>query len=230
MIICNSKNYIYIHIPKCGGSTVGRLLHPRQMAQDISLAYSMQSRWAGLIQCYSENFNLKKHSRVKEICRAIGGESFLKKYRIISTCRNPYSRAYSAYTFTLSDDAKKRPESKRHQDTKDMSFVEFLKSEYMDPSAGLQAALQTSWFEGFTDSIDLYKLEDFDLKAKELMHSLGYLDFQSTQVAVVNQSAPRNEWLSMPDEAASIIKDRYSEDFKVLGYNDNIEFYRAQAA
>lgn len=169
MIISNSQKYIFVHIPKSGGTTVSDSLSPHLLPQDISLAVHPHRGWKPFLDAYREKFGLHKHSTAKEIAGGLGKENF-KGYHVFAFVRNPFARAYSAYTFTRKMDAIYRPESDRYKDIKDMNFTDFLKSKYVSERPILQAQPQIRWVFGAPKEITIYKLEDIDKSLGDILY------------------------------------------------------------
>ena len=203
MIICNSKNFIFIHIPKNGGTSVSKCLERNLRPQDISLNPNFDDGWDKYAENYKKRFGLFKHSLARDVAKAMGPESF-KGYYVFTFSRNPFARAYSAYTFTLRTDAKYRPNSERYREIKDMSFEEFLKSRYVQNHELLQTKLQSNWVNGSPKPVAIYRLE-------------------KVIVPKANAFNEPDAWKRMSPEAEEIIRALYAEDFMTFGYSDRIE-------
>jgi hypothetical protein len=96
MIICNSRQYIFIHLHKTGGSSF-------EIAAEATLAWNdllLGSTDMGekLNNYYMKRFGLNKHSSLLEtlkICTNIN----IKGYRYLTIVRHPIKRAISLYRF-----------------------------------------------------------------------------------------------------------------------------------
>ena len=223
MIICNSRKYVFIHIPKCGGSTISSLLERGLRAQDVTLNRSQHAGWGPFIEAYRQRYKLFKHSYSHEIASAMGPANYAD-YFVFTFCRNPFSRAYSAFTFTKSADAKHRPDSERYQDIKEMDFEQFLASKWMQERNILQARPQSLWVKDSSVPVTHYRLEDIDTVLPELATRLyGQGAPMPDKIARANSSAPREAWKSMSPEAEAMVRDLYAEDFATFGYDDHID-------
>lgn len=222
MIICNSKKFIYIHIPKCGGTTVSSVLERNLLPQDISLNLSPHSGWGEFINAYRKKFGLFKHSTAAEIERAMKPNHF-KEYFTFTFCRNPFARAYSAYTFTLRSDARHRPDSERYRQIKNMSFEKFLQSKYVQNQELLQTKAQCHWLQGSGQKVHIYKLEDVGNALAGLAEYFYGENKKGFTVPRKNKSTQMDEWKSMSPKAEEIILGIYAKDFEILGYDNHIE-------
>ena len=151
----------------------------------------------------------------------MGRENF-KDYYAFTFCRNPFARAYSAYTFTKRADAKHRPDSERYQEIKDMDFDAFLGSKYMQEKMILQARSQIDWVTGAPKEVHAYKLEETEQNLKSLIAR-----FYGKNAAVAdpkrrNFSSSEGEWKNMSPNAASLIRKLYREDFDYFEYPDTL--------
>ena len=219
MIISNSDKYIFIHIPKCGGTTVAWLLNRRLRAQDVTLNLNPHDGWAALLEAYHTHFGLMKHSTAEQICQGVGGIEFFRDYYVFAISRNPYARAYSAFKFTKSSDQKYRPTSKRYQEIKDMNLEEFLRSKYIQERRLFQSRSQLSWIRGVDHKIHVWKLETLDDEIGELMRRLGINDFDPSEMRRMNVSNPSDAWQrNITDKSAMLVRDLYAEDFEYFGY------------
>ena len=221
MIICNSKKFIYIHIPKCGGTSVSSFLERRLLPQDITLNLSQHEGWGRYIEAVRIRHDLVKHSTAMQIRKAVRPEHF-SNYYVFTFCRNPFARAYSAFKFTKRVDAIRRPDSQRYQDIKDMSFEEFLASPYMQEQNIFQARPQSLWVQGVPEKVHVFKLENIDQALSNLSKRL-YGEEDQRPVPRKNFSADENEWKKMSPQAEDMVRDLYSGDFERFDYPLTIE-------
>lgn len=218
MIISNSRNFIFVHIPKCGGTSVSSFLEKSLLPQDVTLNTNKKFDWDRYRTAYRERFGLFKHSTAKKIAKAIKPEYF-KTYYVFTFTRNPFARAYSAFTFTKRADAVHRPESKRHNELKKMSFEDFLKSEYVQEKTLLQTKEQATWVQDAPGEVHPFKLEEIESAFTELSERFygGKASPPQIQRRNVSSSNP-NDWRRMSEKEADLIRELYAVDFNTFNY------------
>jgi hypothetical protein len=96
MIINNTFQFVFVHIPKSAGTTVTSLLSRYSSYCDIELGGTPLGE--AIQPHFQKRYGLQKHSTFSEI-RTVVGEVMLKRYFSFAFVRNPYSRAYSAYKY-----------------------------------------------------------------------------------------------------------------------------------
>jgi len=96
MIISQTNNYIFIHIPKCAGTSLKSHLSSEFSYKDIEIGGSDHAEAIALY--YEEKFQLKKHSTWVEI-RNVVGDSDYERFFKFCVIRDPFDRTYSIYRF-----------------------------------------------------------------------------------------------------------------------------------
>lgn len=97
MIISENKKFIFIHIPKTGGTSVTRSLEECLKYNDIVLGGTQYGE--KLQKIYKKQFGVSKHSLGIEIQDLVGQEKWEDFFRF-SVVRNPYHRIFSNYTYS----------------------------------------------------------------------------------------------------------------------------------
>jgi hypothetical protein len=223
MIISNSRKFIFVHIPKCGGTTVSNMLERFIRPQDITLNLNPHIGWDRYIDAYRDKYGLFKHSTAAEIAQAMGTK-FFSEYTVFTFCRNPFARLYSAFNFTLQADARYRPNSERYKIIKDMNFDEFIKSPYVQDYKMIQTKPQNNWIKGSPVPVRAFKLENIDQSLPWLMKKYyGVVDLEPIRVKRLNYSTNPFDWTKISEESEEIIRSHYAVDFKQFGYSDRID-------
>jgi len=218
MIISNSKCFIFVHIPKCGGTTISSLLEKRLLPQDVSLNTNRHFDWDRYRQAYKDRFNLFKHSTSEQIAKAIKPSHF-SRYFVFSFTRNPFARAYSCFRFTKKTDSAHRPNSQRYQEIKSMEFKDFLKSDYMQQKQLLASKDQVSWIMGSPSVVKTYKLEEIQSKFPGIWQKLYGNNTPCPKITVSNKSSnDPSAWQSMSNVEAELCRELYADDFKTFDY------------
>ena len=96
MIISNSKNFIFIHIDKCGGNSVKDALQPYLNKNDILIG-SLDFNETEQDLYYLEKYKLRRHSTAKEI-KKIVKNNWETMYKF-TTVRNPLDIMISLYFY-----------------------------------------------------------------------------------------------------------------------------------
>jgi hypothetical protein len=99
MIISNSKRFVFVHVPKTGGSSVTSALLEGAQWNDIVLGATPLGE--KISPLYRQQFGLWKHSSAREI-RSVVGDRVWIDYFTFGFVRNPYQRMRSLYTFARS--------------------------------------------------------------------------------------------------------------------------------
>ena len=96
MLISNSKRVIYFHIPKCGGTSISKILITSLAWNDIIIGGPpIGQAFEGI---WSRHFGLRKHSTPPTVENIIGKSTFqgFDKFTIV---RNPCHRFISSFSF-----------------------------------------------------------------------------------------------------------------------------------
>ena len=94
MIISPQRNFIFIHLYKCGGTSIERAYAKISLWDDLILGSTEFGEYAQ--NYYNRKFGLHKHSFVKDIVKALGEERYLSM-ETFALVRNPFRIYESLY-------------------------------------------------------------------------------------------------------------------------------------
>jgi hypothetical protein len=97
MIISNGKRFIFVHIPKTGGTSITQAIAPSLRWNDVICGGTAYGEKIG--PPYEAQFGLWKHSLAGQI-KAVVGDEVWADYFTFGFVREPYGRMRSLYTYT----------------------------------------------------------------------------------------------------------------------------------
>ena len=99
MIISRARNFVFVHIPKTGGTALARALETRAAATDILIGDTPKARArARRQQALRAAGRLWKHSTLADIDGLVDA-AFLASCFTLTLVRNPWDRTLSYYTW-----------------------------------------------------------------------------------------------------------------------------------
>lgn len=211
MILSHGRRYVFVHIPKTGGTALTLALEDRAMKDDILVgdtpkAVRRRKRlkaegWAG---------PLGKHARLAEI-EAVAGA--LQGYFVLTLVRNPWDRMVSYYHWL-------RGQSFRHEAVtlaRALDFAAFLA--HPSTRRAITAAPYSSYVTDRTgaERCDLFlRLERLDADIAPFEAHLG---FRLAPLPRVNVSDRARDWRGYYDDAtASLVAEICADDIARFGY------------
>lgn len=212
MIISRGRSYIFVHIPKTGGTAMALALEARAKADDIMIGDTPKAiKRRGRVKDVKTAGRLWKHSTLADaeglITRAEMGDLFT-----FTLVRNPWDRMVSYYHW-LKTQTFDHPAIAL---AKSMGFSGFLNAP--QTQASFRANPYASYLTdgAGTEHARLYiRLEHLDEDIAPLVDHLGF----SLDIPVANQSARPRDWRGFYTEAdAERLGDLCATDISRHGY------------
>lgn len=216
LIISNSYKFIFVHLPKCAGTTTSQVLSDVLHAQDVDISTPQNRSENSMLGYFKANYGLRKHSTADQIAKALapGTET---DFRWIYSARNPYSRFESAYYYTLSD---KSEDEKFSREYAHLSLEEFVQSGALDSLNFLQFRTQSSFLLSKPHEKIILRTESLDADIKKLKDQLDLpLSNAATPRKNVNPSKGKIDWSTIGAPVTEYVRTRYQIDFVNFGYD-----------
>lgn len=208
MIISNKRNFVFVHIPKTGGTSLTLALEGRATADDILIGDTPKAqRRHKRQQVLQAPGRLWKHSRLRDVAGLYPDDAF-----IFTLVRNPWDRLVSYYHW-LRDQGFDHPAVRV---ARAATFAEFLKD------AAVQEAVRLNDYASYV--IDANGQERCDLFARlehpaDLAPLWEHLGFRLS-IPHVNRSDRNLDWRIYYDaETFEAVRKIAADDIARFGYD-----------
>ncbi|MCB4808724.1 sulfotransferase family protein [Tamlana sp. 62-3] len=214
-MISHKHKCIFIHIPKCGGTTIKYLLFPNEDVSWNKVDYNKLYGW-----CPKRKFFLQ-HATAKQLLETeLISEDVWKTYYKFTFVRNPWDRAVSDYFWLLKD--QKIKDSFKNYIFKQGKFKAVLTHENELYYRGDHTKQQTEFFDLESDFKPDYigKFENYN---NNLKHLCEVLKLPVQQNLHINKAKTKKKHYSnyFFDDIKLEFADLYQDDIEQLGYTFN---------
>ena len=212
MIISRGRKYIFVHIPKTGGTSLAQALEDRAMRDDILIGDTPKAlRRKKRLKLLSSRGRLWKHATLADIAGVVTPEA-LDDMFVFTLVRNPWDRLVSYYHWL-------RAQTFEHPTvtlSKSLTFGAFLHHQEVQKSFRANpAASYTRDVEGRQRCTQFIRLEHFDADAVPLFAHLGF----RFKLPHVNASSRVQDFRRYyDDDTRAIVSDICAEDVDRFGY------------
>ncbi|GHE03040.1 hypothetical protein U879_19020 [Defluviimonas sp. 20V17] len=213
MIISRGRRYIFVHIPKTGGTALSLALEARAMKDDILIGDTPKARArARRLQGAGARGRLWKHAALADIEGLVSGDE-IAAFFIVTLVRNPWDRMVSYYHW-LREQGWDHPAVHLAKAT---DFADFLRAPQTRDS--VKAAPYGAYLRGpdGRERCDLFiRLEHFNTDVARFEAHLG---FALAPLERANASARRRDWRGYYDAGTrNLVADLCAEDIARFGY------------
>jgi len=212
MIISQGRNYIFVHIPKTGGTSLALALEGRAMKDDILIGDTPKARnRRGRLTGVESAGRLWKHSTLADI-EGVVPQAFIAQAFCVTMVRNPWDRMVSYYHWLR----EQRFDHPAVQLAKSLAFAPFLTHPHT------QETLRRNPYGSYMRMADgtvraalFIRLERFEEDAAPLWEHLGF----SLDLPHENASARAGDYRGFYEShTRSLIEDLCAEDIARFGY------------
>ncbi|MCR9125496.1 MAG: sulfotransferase family protein [Rhodobacteraceae bacterium] len=210
MIVSTGRGYVFVHIPKTGGTALGLALEARAMRDDILIGDTPKARRRrGRLGGLSVPGRLWKHATLADVDGIVPGFAGLFAFTLV---RNPWDRMVSLYHW-LQRQTFDHPAVGL---ARRLTFEAFVLHPVIAQSVGSSPARSYMTGRDGRERCDLYiRLERFEADSGPLWAHLGF----RLTLPVANTSDRRRDWRGYySDRAADAVARLCAEDIGRFGY------------
>lgn len=212
MILSRGRHYIFVHIPKTGGTALALALEGRAMADDILIGDTPKAvKRRGRLKGLETAGRLWKHSTLADIEGMVARDE-MDDFLIFTLVRNPWDRVVSYYHW-LKEQSFDHPAVAL---ARDVSFADFLR--HPQTISTIKANPYGSYLRdgsGRERAGHFVRIEHFQEDFAPVAAHLGF----DLALERVNTSTRDRDWRGYYNEAlAAHVADLCAEDIARFGY------------
>ena len=234
-IICNSRRFIFVHLHKCGGTSVRQAIRTQMRWNDLIIGGNENDNL--LESIYRRRYALEKHNSASQL-HAIVGDEVWREYWTFALVRHPASimASYYFWTETVLQQLAQRQ-------SMDMSAVvaAIRAGSINDPVLAWDAVQAYCYSDGLSGFVDYalehnmlgfgqtitQRLTDADGKLVDSVYQLENVQslerefIQRTGIAMSlgHDNRSRRQAVAWDDAVLEQIWQRYQEDYQRFGYD-----------
>jgi hypothetical protein len=213
MILSRGRRYIFIHIPKTGGTALSLALEARAMKDDVLIGDTPKAqRRKGRLKDVRSAGRLWKHSTLADIA-GLATDEEIASFFVVTLVRNPWDRMVSYYHW-LRDQRFDHPAVEL---AKCCDFSGFLNADETRTSFATHPFGRYVTTGQGQERCDLFiRLEEF---VKDVRPFEAHLGFPLAPLAPVNRSTRDRDWRGYySDNDAALLAQICAADIARFGY------------
>lgn len=212
-MISNKHKCIFIHIPKCGGTSIEKLIWPRE--KDKTEA----NLWMGFTSQYANKYQTGglQHLMARHVRQEVGGDVFDRYYKF-ALVRNPYDKTVSQYEYM-----KKRADLREflgmHDKAEFKTYLDLIAKKLHVQWDSQHKFIQNDAGESMVDFVG--KFENFDTDVTTILDALkmGKNRFGvRKKIPHTNKSSRRHYRDYYDEESKAMLEALYQKDIELFGY------------
>ncbi|MEP2533124.1 sulfotransferase family 2 domain-containing protein [Shimia sp.] len=223
MILSQSHNFIFVHVPKTAGTAMTSALEPFGV-------YPPRTVWRSFVRRLPivespDTVYLRKHESAAGVRRKLGPDVFERFHRF-AVVRNPYDHAVSHYEFMKQFRIPKIAEK-----IANMSFADYLryrmKKPFWNDTFFARLPDQAHFLIDENGALLVHRLMKFESLADDfdaMAHDLGMGDVTLRRVNETKSRTDKRPWkIYFDSESKELADTLYARDFALLGYDPVID-------
>jgi hypothetical protein len=213
MIVSRGRNYVFVHIPKTGGTALSLALEARAMADDILIGDTPKARQRrGRLRALKAAGRLWKHATLADIDGLLTPEDLARMF-VLTIVRNPWDRVASLYHWLRAQTFAHPAVGIAHAN----DFNGFVLHPHTRASlAAWPVAAYTRDRTGADRATLCARFERLDA---DLAPFEAHLGFRITPLPRINESARPRDWRPLYSAAAAeAVAEACAEDIARFGY------------
>ena len=208
MYISDSHKFIFIHIRKSAGGSIGNSLRPISNPLKKDVKAKIKGRILGLETNY-QKYPFRQHCSIIKV-KDVVPKKIYENYFKFAFVRNPYTRLVSEYEYI-----KRRPEHGRHKKVIKMDFKQYIQYQ--------SKRYDAHQINMLTDKKGVIQM-DFIGKFENLKEDWNYvcekLNLDSTTLIHQKKASKVNYNNYYNDENRNLVAQLWHDDLEIFGYDD----------
>lgn len=213
MIISHKYKFIFIHVPKTGGTSVEKTLAPI-LGKDDSLVTIDSSFRMTVDPRYPK---LTKHSQLLDIKSAVSADIW-RSYFKFAFVRNPWDLMVSWYAFRQRDGLQNQEHPDHKLFTGGVSFPKFLQS-----AKRLLSECQTDYIFDKSNAQALNFVGKFENITHDFRHVCQAIGLESIELPTLNASRHAHYSAYYNENTSKIVEEAFKKTIKHFNYKFNFE-------